>query len=1049
MGHAPEDVMCIAINGNNPAWTNCPITEKDIRKTFANYTCPICVMAKRNIEGPRKDKQPKQYQIGECISADPAISINPTSSRGYTCYFLFKDVATGYLMAILSKTKESEHFATALEQVVNFFRRHNHNPKYLRCDYERIGRSKVLTEMLIKLKLGTTQHSAPHRQFQNSVERSMQIVTKGISALMHQQIFLRKDFWDEALHHYINLLNNRPNKRTGNQSPQQIITGTNINIATQFNFTFGDIVCIGLPKKHRQWKYDIQHEIGLYLGQELGTVDAHRVYLPFKKEIVIRGSVHRLPITPEQYLQYHARRHYLDNNQTSYDLLAAADIDLIAPLNKYLATKPKDDSPIDSSPSTIAMNNDNKIINTETTNTIVDNTNNEHQPTNTTIIANNPPTTTPINDNNNTISTNTPITIKDTTTTIDNQISDESNNNLVPQPIIPDNQHHNINQEQQPVSSTKPSNNISSNDIIKLKDNQHKKQIKFQQLPQQSSYKPQVIRYNTRYKFEKIPITSHRQLLINLTTIAKDIPIAEIQLIINAAIKRDLDTPTVRKALLTKDPKELELWKQAIRAEVTALLNGTLTPDNPNNYTEWQIVFTTTQLKRKRSQDGTISKYKARTCARGDLLHLLINTYSPTINNLTFSLVLQLIISLNMHIHIIDTVAAYLYQPYPQNETPLLVKLEPQIAEICNLNPDQHYRLNKYIYGLPHSGRAYFEAYTNHLKEHGYKQSLYDPCLLYLINDKEFTIATLHVDDTMVASTTPEGLQRFADIVQRKYNITINTNAQEYLGLQFTHHADHSITINQPKLITEIIEEYLPQLQNPPTTINSKQYLRLLGKLLYLTKSRPDLNTIVSYAATKSAHPTIDDYTTLLKSIKYINKSSTKGLNLRSHNLPLRLHCYVDASYLTHPDSKGHTGYTIGFSKDTCFYTKSSKQNIIATSSTEAEYRAIFSLAKDIEYITNILKEININFKQPAYIYEDNLPVIQLTQDTTQNTRKCKHFLMHINKIQEYIEHGLFQVIKVKSEDNLADFFTKQLTGSNFKHKSSLILGQQHISSTS
>ena len=84
-------------------------------------------------------------------------------------------------------------------------------------------------------------------------------------------------------------------------------------------------------------------------------------------------------------------------------------------------------------------------------------------------------------------------------------------------------------------------------------------------------------------------------------------------------------------------------------------------------------------------------------------------------------------------------------------------------------------------------------------------------------------------------------------------------------------------------------------------------YLRLLGILLFLTKSRPDIMAAVSFAGTRSSNPTDRDLRDLYYVVEYHNilhKSTTHAL---------RIYCEVDASYLLHSDSKGHSGYTISF----------------------------------------------------------------------------------------------------------------------------------------
>jgi hypothetical protein len=118
-----------------------------------------------------------------------------------------------------------------------------------------------------------------------------------------------------------------------------------------------------------------------------------------------------------------------------------------------------------------------------------------------------------------------------------------------------------------------------------------------------------------------------------------------------------------------------------------------------------------------------------------------------------------------------------------------------------------------------------------------------------------------------------------------------------------------------------------------------KKFLHLLGTLImYATKSRPDIKFATSLAATKSSNPTHqEDYQQLVHIMKYLYDTKDLGLALHpveSCNDPLQFYCYVDASYILHPDSTSHTGYLITFEKSGSFFSKSMKQKLVATSST-------------------------------------------------------------------------------------------------------------------
>jgi hypothetical protein len=276
--------------------------------------------------------------------------------------------------------------------------------------------------------------------------------------------------------------------------------------------------------------------------------------------------------------------------------------------------------------------------------------------------------------------------------------------------------------------------------------------------------------------------------------------------------------------------------------------------------------------------------------------------------------------------------------------------------------------------------------------------------------------------------------------------------------------ADGSVRLTQPKLLKQIFDEYPPdeihqskgvpvplRASSSDTTNDEAQetrsdYLHLLGMLNYLTRSRPDLCTALSFAATNSHNPTESNFEKLLHVVRYLWDTQDRCLIIRPSksnvltNNPLRLTCYVDASYLTHSDSKSHTGYCMSFGTIGTFYAKSSKQHLVATSSTHAEVRALYTLVLDVIFVINLCDEIRRPIELPAIIFEDNQPAIDLSESLNSRIKKCKHFLMLVNFIREQVTDKLIDLRKIPTEDNIADLLTKPLLGPSFESKAKYLL---------
>jgi hypothetical protein len=320
------------------------------------------------------------------------------------------------------------------------------------------------------------------------------------------------------------------------------------------------------------------------------------------------------------------------------------------------------------------------------------------------------------------------------------------------------------------------------------------------------------------------------------------------------------------------------------------------------------------------------------------------------------------------------------------------------------------------------------------------------------------------VDDTFVCSTEESELDRFAVKLREKFDITVVRDVKEYLGIAISKQPNGDFLLTQPKLLNSLLAEYKNELQamkvrgvpvplreydstlvvaSPEMTV--KSYLHLLGALIYLCKSRPDISTAVSFAATFAAKPTVLAFKELLLILKYLELTKDKGLVLKAgdSNAELKLTCYVDASYLTHRDSKSHTGYTLSFGQVGTFYSKSIKQTLVTTSSTHAEMRAVYALIVDIIFVVNLCIELGRPIKLPCIVMEDNSAVIQVTSSPEARVKQCKHFLMLVNYVREQVIAGLIEFRKVDSKANVADILTKIVTGLEFSTKADLLLGRE------
>ena len=141
--------------------------------------------------------------------------------------------------------------------------------------------------------------------------------------------------------------------------------------------------------------------------------------------------------------------------------------------------------------------------------------------------------------------------------------------------------------------------------------------------------------------------------------------------------------------------------------------------------------------------------------------------------------------------------------------------------------------------------------------------STMDPCLFYRIQGDEETYIVIFVDDSFVYSNRKEYIREYEQKMRMHFEITTDPEAESFLGVTFTYDEEGNCKLGQKKLGEELTE-------GDKQAVDITLYLRLLELLMYLTKSRPEISTAVSFGATNSHNPLQYHYKELLHVVEFL-----------------------------------------------------------------------------------------------------------------------------------------------------------------------------------
>jgi hypothetical protein len=233
--------------------------------------------------------------------------------------------------------------------------------------------------------------------------------------------------------------------------------------------------------------------------------------------------------------------------------------------------------------------------------------------------------------------------------------------------------------------------------------------------------------------------------------------------------------------------------------------------------------------------------------------------------------------------------------------------------------------------------------------------------------------------------------------------------------------------VDTPIVQNHRLGEYLDQVP-----ANKVRYQRLVGKLIYLSHTRPDIAYAVSVVSQFMHNPSEDHMSAVIRILHYLKSSPGKGL-MFSKNAHLKIEGYTDADWAGNIlDRKSTSGY-FTFVGGNLVTWRSKKQKVVARSSAEAEFRGMAKGLCELIWLRSLLTEVGFPPDSAMNLFCDNKAAIDISHNPIQHDR-TKHVEVDRHFIKQNLEERIIQFPFVKSEDQLADILTKAVSSRNFYH---------------
>ncbi|GKD01910.1 putative ribonuclease H-like domain-containing protein [Tanacetum coccineum] len=317
---------------------------------------------------------------------------------------------------------------------------------------------------------------------------------------------------------------------------------------------------------------------------------------------------------------------------------------------------------------------------------------------------------------------------------------------------------------------------------------------------------------------------------------------------------------------------------------------------------------------------------------------------------------------------------------------------------------------------------------------------------LQSLKDKhDIILVQVYVDDIIFGSTKKSWCDEFEALMKSRFQMSSMGELTFFLGLQVKQKAD-GIFISQDKYVAEILKKFdFVNVKTASTPIETQKplvkdeeasdvdvhlYRSMIGSLMYLTASRPDIMFAVCACSRFQVTPKTSHLSAVKRIFRYLKGKPKLGLwypRVSSFDLE----AYSDSDYAgANLDRKSTTGGCQFLGRRLISW-QCKKQTIMATSTTEVEYVAAINCCRQVLWIQNQMLDNGFNFMN-TNIYIDNESTICIVKNPLFHS-KTKHIAIMHHFIRDAYEKKLIQVLKIHTDDNVADLLTKAFNVSRFQ----------------
>eukprot|EP00253_Pinus_taeda_P004706 PITA_04706 len=334
-------------------------------------------------------------------------------------------------------------------------------------------------------------------------------------------------------------------------------------------------------------------------------------------------------------------------------------------------------------------------------------------------------------------------------------------------------------------------------------------------------------------------------------------------------------------------------------------------------------------------------------------------------------------------------------------------------------------KLKKALYGLKQAPRAWYSKIDSYLLDNEFDKCEGEPTIYIKEKDGKILIVVLYVDDVIFTGNDDQLIKNFKSVMKEEFEMTDMGFLRYFLGIEVDQN-EKGFFISQARYVNQVFRIFNMQECKAvitPTVMGLKLsredsskdfdpslYKSIVGSLMYLTATRPDIMYAVSLISRFMERPKEAHWQAAKRILRYVKDSDWAGS--------------VD-------DQKSTSTYVFHMGSGAISWA-SKKQSIVPLPTTEAEYVAATAAACQAVWMRRMLRSLGQEQAKAIVIFGDNSSAIALSKNSVFHKR-TKHIDTRFHYIRELVNNGEIVLEHCRTQEQVADIFTKPLDQKSFE----------------